>query len=333
MSGRAAHTASALPDGTVLVAGGCVTDGCRTATSETFVVARDGTTSAVGPDMSDARDSHTATVVGGGRVVLVGGFTGEGAAPVSSVDVFDPAARSITGAGRLRVGRGGHAAALTGDGRVLVVGGWVGPRSYTATTELIDPTSGAISPGPDLPVAADALDAVALADGRVLVTGGQVRSGVGTSAAAIFDPTTDTWAQTGPLLTPRFKHASVLLDDGCVLVIGGTTDDRDLLATTEIYSPTSGTFSRGPDLAEPRYKVQGGAVVLGGSRVAIAGGGQTVEVVDLDAGTSSVIDRFAARGSFATINVLGSGDLLVIGGYDDRVRLRNEAHLITVSGA
>jgi hypothetical protein len=32
-----------------------------------------------------------------------------------------------------------------------------------------------------------------------------------------------------------------------------------------------------------------------------------------------IIGTFAIRGSFATINALGSGELLVIGGYDDRI--------------
>ena len=60
----------------------------------------------------------------------------------------------------------------------------------------------------------------------------------------------------------------------------------------------------------------------------IAGGGRTVEVLDLEPGTSRVISTFAERGSFATLNLLGSGDLVVIGGYDDAINLRLDVRLL-----
>ncbi|MDH3308981.1 MAG: hypothetical protein OEO77_15885 [Acidimicrobiia bacterium] len=328
LGARAAHTATRLLSGAVLVTGGCVTDGCGSATAETFLVSADGASYREGPLMSTPRDSHSASITSGGLVVLAGGFAGEGQAPLSSVEVFDPSSGVMTEVVSLRLGRGGHAAATAGDGRVLFVGGWIGPRTYTATTEIFDPVDGTIAEGPELPVAADALDAITLRDGRILVTGGQVRPGVATAVSAIFDPATGSWAESGELLTPRFKHTSVLLSDGSVLVMGGTSDDRVLLATTEIFDPSSGEFRRGPDLEEPRYKMQGGAAVLEDGRVAIAGGGRTVEILDIGAGVSQVVASFTARGSFTTISLLGSGDLLVVGGYGDDIRLRDEARLI-----
>lgn len=328
LGARAAHTATILISGEVLVAGGCVTDGCGSATAETFVISADGATYREGPLMSTPRDAHSASVTPGGLVVLAGGFAGEGQGPLASVEVFDPGSGVMTEVASLQLGRGGHAAAVAKDGRVLIVGGWIGPRTYTATTEIFDPVDGTMAEGPDLPVAADALDAITLRDGRVLVTGGQVRPGVATAMSAIYDPATGSWAESGELLTPRFKHTSVLLPDGSVLVMGGTSDDRILLATTEIFDPSTGEFRRGPDLEEPRYKMQGGAAVLEDGRVAIAGGGRTVEILDLGVGDSQVVSSFTSRGSFATITLLAAGDLLVVGGYGDDIRLRDEARLI-----
>ena len=325
---RAAHTATSLADGTVLVAGGCVVDGCGSATADTFVVAADGRTAARGPQMSGPRDGHTATLLGDGHVVLVGGFAGEGQGALGSVDLFDPKAHTIVAVAKLGIARGGHAAALAGDGRVVIAGGWIASHTYTSTTELFDPRTGALSDGPDLPWAADGLDAVTLADGRVLVTGGQVKPGIGTDSAAIFDPASNAWVETGRLITPRFKHASVLLEDGSVLVMGGTTDDSNILASTEIFDPRTGRFSPGPDLVEHRYKMQGGALVLDEHRVAVAGGGRTIEVLDLAAGQSQIIVSFAGRGSFTTLNRLGSGGLLVVGGYDDHIALRRDVRVI-----
>lgn len=274
VAGRAAHTASALRDGRVLIAGGCVTDGCSEATTETLFVASDGTGAARGPDLSSPRDSHTATVLTDERVLFVGGYAGEGEGVLASVEVFDPAADTVEEIGELSTPRGGHAAALLPDGRVLIVGGWIGPRTYTASAELVDPETetGTVSDAADLPFAADALDAISLADGRVLVTGGQVEPGIATSSAAIYNPVEDEWSTAESMRSPRLKHFSVLLEDGQVLVLGGTPDDQNLLATTELFDPDTGTFSPGPDMHEPRYKLTGGAVVADAERVVIAGG-------------------------------------------------------------
>jgi hypothetical protein len=325
---RAAHTASQLPDGSVLVAGGCIVNGCATATADTFVIAPDGRSAARGPAMSSPRDNHTASVLPDGSVVVVGGFGGEGAGVLASIDLLHPRSTEREAVGHLLTARGGHAAATLLDGRLLVVGGWVAPHQYTASVEVIDPRSWAVERGADLPWAADALDGVALVDGRVLVTGGQVRPGVGTSRAALFDPATSRWELTGPMATPRFKHFSVPLADGRVLVMGGTRDDEHLLATTEVFDPATGRFSPGPTMSEPRYKLPGGAALLPDGRVLVAGGGRNLEVLDVDAGTSRVLQEAAHRASFATVTPLGTGDVLVLGGYDEQIRLNDNLAVI-----
>jgi hypothetical protein len=328
--GRAAHTATTLPDGRILVAGGCVTDGCSEASSATFIVSGDAATVTVGPTMSGPRDAHTATVLVDGRVMLVGGYPGEGAGVLASVDIIDPVSGMLDRRTSLSQPRGGHAAALTSDGGVLVVGGWVRSRTYTASAELVDPVSGETRQVADAPYGADALDAVALRDGRILTTGGQVAPGQATPAAAVFDPDTGSWIRVGDMATPRLKHFSVLVGDGRVLVMGGTPDDEELLNSTELFDPVTNTFSPGPQMTEPRYKFPGGAVLLDDGRVVVAGGGRTTEILDIDEGTSTVIAQADVRGSFATLNELESGDLLIVGGYDDQIRLRNEAYIIPV---
>ncbi len=328
---RAAHTATTFRDGGVLVAGGCVADGCGEASDETFVVGSGGATIASGPSMSAPRDSHTATLLDDGRVVLIGGYPGEGLGVLDSIDVIDPLSMTTTVQLPLSQARGGHAAAALVSGEVLVVGGWIGTRRYTASAELFEPGTGRVRAVADAPYAADALDAVVLGDGRVLVAGGQVAPGQATAAAATFDPKTEVWTRIGDLSTPRLKHFSVLLTDGRVLVLGGTSDDRTLLRSSEIFDPVTNTFAPGPDMLEPRYKFPGGAVLLDDGRVAIGGGGRTTEILDLAAGTSRIVAESAERGSFATINLLGSGDLLIVGGYDDRIRLRHEMVIVPAS--
>jgi hypothetical protein len=329
---RAAHTANTLEDGRVLVAGGCVVDGCGVGSNETFLISSDGQSWEPGPQMSVARSSHTTTVLPSGSTVIVGGFPGEGQQPTASVDVFDPRRNEIFHLGELETRRGGHAAAPAGDDAVLVVGGWVRSRTYAASAELINVGDGVVRQAADMPYAADALDAVRLPDGRVLVTGGQVEPSVGTRRAEIYDPVSDRWDSAGQMTVPRFKHLSVALPDGRVLIVGGTTNDQDRLTSTEIFDPGDGSFTPGPTMSEPRYKMTGGAVVLEDGRVVVGGGGRTVEVLDLVSGTSTVVADLTARGSFATVNRLGSGPLLVLGGYDDRINLRRQSVLLAVEG-
>ena len=114
-------------------------------------------------------------------------------------------------------------------------------------------------------------------------------------------------------------------------MLGGSPDDETLLESTEVFDPDTERFSAGPGLHEPRYKLPGGAVVLG-DHVVVAGGGGTVEDLDLGSGRSRVLAEQRVRGSFATINRLGRRDLLVIGGYDGRIRLRREAFVLPAPG-
>ena len=330
MAARAAHSASSLPDGRVLVAGGCTVDGCGTASAETFVVAAAGRSVLRGPRLAEARDSHTASVLPDGRVALVGGFPGEGSTVLDSVEVIDVVAGDVKIVARLRQPRGGHASAVLPDGRLLVVGGWIAPRTYTSSTEIVDVASGRVIDGPALPVAVDALDAVALPDGRVVVTGGQRRPGVGSKGVFVYDPAAGRWARGPTLRTARFKHVSVALPGGRVLVAGGTTNDRDILDTTEVVDLARARVSSGPRLVEPRYKMTGGAVRIADGRIVLGGGGRSVEVLELARRRSTAIARFTQRGSFATVNPIGSRSVLVIGGYDDRIALRRTARLVAV---
>jgi len=317
-----------VADDALLVTGGCVVDGCATATATSYVVEA-GDVERVG-DLAEARDAHTATLLDDGRVLVTGGFAGEGRPPLTSAEVFDPATGAWREVGPLAVGRGGHAAALLGDGRVLVAGGWIGSGTYTATTELFDPATGRFVPGPDLPQALDGLAATSLPDGSVLVAGGQVRPGVASDAAVVVHPD-GTAREVGPLGTARFKHSLTTLDSGRALVVGGTPDDQRLLRSTEVFDPVTRRFRSGPSLQEGRYKLTGSALALPGDRVVVAGGGSGVEVVDVDADRSRrVPDLGDGTASFSTVGLTG-GRLLVLGGYDEEIRLVDAARTLPVA--
>lgn len=317
---RAAHTATPF-DGSILIAGGCATDGCSQATSSVVSVAVDGTVEAE-PDLRAPRDGHVAVGLRDGSVLVVGGFRGEGEPPLATTETLAPGGNGWQRTGQLQIGRGGHAAARLGDGRVVVAGGWLGSQTYTDSTEIYDPLTRQFVRGPDLPHAADGLAAAPLPDGSVLIAGGQLRPEVATAAAAVIAPD-GSLRTVAPLRQPRFKHAMVTLPTGEVLVIGGTDDDQRLLNSTEVYNPDTQRFRAGPELTTGRYKLGGAAAVLPDGRVIVAGGGRGIEMIDVEANSSEQVRTGSLEqmwASFSTVSVL-SDRVLLLGGYDQAISL------------
>jgi Kelch motif/Galactose oxidase, central domain len=318
---RAGHTATLLSDGRVLIVGGCATDGCTTAegspTTEYFVAGQGFTP---GPELIQPRQGHSATLLSDGRVLIVGGWSREGTGPLDSAEVYDPATSRFEPAGSLGVPRGGHVAVALRDGRVLIAGG-----EDTTSAELFDPERNEFTPAAPMPEPRFAAPAIALADGRVLVVGGRDSADTVLASALLYDPSTDTWQSTGSMSTPRDKHALATLPDGRVLVMGGTVDDRLLFDTTEIYDPATGQFTPGPRMDMGRYKLtatvdaDGRIIVVGGTEAAIYDAGRFEPI----AGTAGPI-RWVA-----SVTSLPDGDVLIVGGYDDRIRLLGDALLVS----
>ncbi|RYP82431.1 hypothetical protein EKO23_21745 [Nocardioides guangzhouensis] len=328
LASRAAHTMTPVPGGAVLVAGGCVIDGCGSATRTAYLL--DGGEVTRVPDLARARDAHTAVALADGRVLVAGGFPAEGEPALSSAELFDPATRTWQTTGAMATGRGGHVAALLADGRVLVAGGWVGPGRFTASTEIYDPRHGRFEPGPPLPQALDGLAAAALPDGCALLTGGRTRADVATRTAVRVCPD-GRLHRVPPLDRARCKHAMVTLDDGRVLVVGGTPDDRRLLVSTEVYDARTRSFSPGPDLRTGRYKLAGSVVALPGGRAFVAGGGKGAEVVDVPAHQSTLVDAFSGEPrSFSTVG-LTEARVVLVGGYDEEIRLTRTLRSLPVA--
>ncbi|MGH8895241.1 MAG: Kelch repeat-containing protein, partial [Actinomycetes bacterium] len=333
---RAAHTATALPDGRVLVAGGCTADGCEGATrgarSELFEPERRAFVA--GPAMTTPRAGHTATPLPGGAVLIVGGYTGEGAAPLASAEVFDPGEGSFRGTASMSVGRGAHSAVALSDGRVLVMGGVSGAEQFLDSAEMYDPRTGRWTRTGPMTTARSAAAAVALADGRVLVTGGQAVAGEVLDTAEVFDPASGRWRRAGRLTDGRYKHAASLLADGRVLVVGGSGpgDQAEQLASAELYDPSSNRFSATGSMQFARFKIPDAVAIGPDGRVVVAGGASTVEVFDPVAESFTPMEgRLGDALSFSTATVLGDGRVLVLGGYDASIAARSDAYLLDVS--
>ena len=321
---RSGHSATLLPNGMVLVAGG--TDNLGVLDSAELYDATKGTFTATG-NLITPRQGHTATLVADGKVLIAGGEDNVG--PIQSAELYDPATGKFNSVGNMNNARWSHTATVLPNGKILIAGG-ANNMDSQKSAELFDPANGAFTAIENMTSARMHHTATLLLSGKVLLAGGWSSYSLITSVASaeLYDPETNLFTSVGSMSIPRNRHKSTLLPDGKVLISGGSKHQFSV-SSLEVFDPASETFVGAGNLDAMRTSHT--VTLLPNGKVLIVGGIYIYS--GPDAPESTVLDSFelytpASQSSTIagvlqtprvghTATLLNNGQVLIIGGTDN----------------
>ncbi len=299
---RSGHTATLLPNGKVLIAGGRTRFNNDLDSAELYDPAGGSFTPSAN-SMTSARAYFTATLLPSGQVLIAGGTNGNNNYP-NTAELYDSTTGTFTATATPARQRYAHKSTLLPNGKVLIFGGGYYPR----TAELYDPSTGTFTTTAT-PVQARAYHtATLLPSGRVLIFGGVYSP----QTAELYDPSTGTFTAAATPVQPRYYHTSTLLPNGKVLILGGEYYSPQ---TAELYDPSTGTFTATATPVQPRYLHT--STLLPNGKVLIFGGAgstRTAELYDPSTGTFTATATPVQPRYYHTSTLLPNGKVLIFGG-------------------
>jgi hypothetical protein len=314
ITARANHSATLLPNGKVLIAGGAGDNFQSLASAELY----DPSTGRFSPagNMTTPRSWHTAILLGNGKVLIAGGAQTRSdlgvAANGVSAELYDPSTGSFTATGSMLSG-GWAVSTVLPDGRVLV--------AKDVNAEIYDPVSGSftLTAAYADPIQA-AETATLLLDGMVLVTGGCATAQCTAAGAELYDPRTGRFSLTGPRPTVLFGGPipATLLMDGKVLLV--VSNDIGIPDDAEVYDPAAGTFTYiGHTSQEHEFsaaaRLPDGTVLIAGGSMPGGNGSPGTELYAPATGTFTFAGNMITGRSEHTATLLPDGTVLIVGGY------------------
>jgi hypothetical protein len=273
--------------------------------------------------MLTVRDTHTATLLADGRILIIGG---RDLAPpkehtLSATEFYLPGKRKFVPGPPLAQDRAYHTATLLRNDNLLICGGFSISRKTLASVECYLPALGQFQPTGEMQVAREMHSATLLADGRVLIVGGLNSDGVVLTTAEIYDPVTGLFCFTDALRYARYGHAAVLLADGNVLICGGRDINSKSVQEAELYDSKAGKFVQIGQMQSDRYRAS--ATLLYDGRILITGGYSSAEartlkdaeIYDPNTASFTLLGTMCTDRMDHTATLLKDGRVLITGGW------------------
>jgi WD40 repeat protein len=295
---RQFHTATLLPTGKVLIAGGSSVLSSVWASAELY----DPSTGSFIPtgDMTTPRSGHTSTLLPNGKVLIAGGTGSFGA------ELYDSSTGAFAATGDMTMPRSGHTATLLNSGKVLIAGG-----SNLASAELYDPSTGTFTATGDMTAVRSwpSLTATLLANGKVLVAG---------ASADLFDPDTRTFSLTSASTNmDESLFTATLLPNGKVLL--PLTDSEMIGKSVEVYDPgnssitPTGNMTIGRGYSTATLLADGNVLLAGRDNIHFGGSAELYQTATGTFSANGGMLTQSAEGHAATL--LPNGTVLLTGGW------------------
>jgi hypothetical protein len=274
--------------------------------------------------MGVRRETHSASVLGTGKVLIAGGR--DGGTYHASAELYDPATGTFAATSPMHAARALHFAAAFGSGNgIILVAGGLASGATLSSAETYDGSTGFFTVTGSMATARfSARGTVLSASARVLITGGFTSTAAtATRTAEIYDPLLGAFAATGNMNATRASHHAIELPGGAVLVSGGD-DGTFLLGSAETYDAASGAFTATGAMRAARARHTG--TVLASGKVLLAGSwDQSVPAAYLSSAElyDPATRTFATTGAMSTARgyhvarTLPSGQVIVAGGMGD----------------
>jgi hypothetical protein len=310
---RFRHTATLLPGGKVLIAGGVTfcslgDPPCISAGNAELYDPVTGTFAAIG-NMTIAYPTG-GVLLPDGRVL----FAGDDVTHTQAiVELYDPSTGRFNVAGKPATLTGVYSVTRLNDGRVLLHGRVRISPPLAFGAEVYDPATGSFSPVANWPAEIGyAYGPAVAADGRVLFENG------------LYDPATGTFRLTNLFPYMNSSAPATLLLNGKILVAGGNTDGGNL-SFAQLYDSTTATIASTGSMSSVRNGhtadlLPDGTVLAAGGLTAYNFATQSIsatasaELYDPATGGFSLAGSMTTPRSSHAAVVLTNGQLLITGG-------------------
>lgn len=248
---------------------------------------------------------HTATKLKTGKVLIVGGWTGEH--EVGEIELYDPATQKFRVVGAMKPLMC-HASILLSDGNVLVTGGssdsWMSSEAF-----IIDTVTFHVESIGFMNSFRTDHTMTEFPDHTILVVGGGYADD---AQAELFNPYSRRFTVVGSNANYRRGHAAVLMDTNHVFVTGGYMDNS--LESAEVFSRWDNAFGVAPAMIRDQLSQQ--ATKLKDGRILLTGFGEKVRIFSPETGYTEDLQNMLAPRQYHTATLLDDERVLIVGTYD-----------------